>query len=66
MPEGKSERKITAKKSWESSFPKSALKQIKLPLPRLVHMVQYMGRWTDLFTWDDRMNLSIRYICRHI
>lgn len=66
MPEGKPERKITAKKSRQSSFPKSALKQIKLPLPRLVHTVKYRERWTDLFTWDDRMNLSIRYICRRI
>lgn len=44
MPEGKSERKIATKKSQESSFPKSALKQIKLPLPRLAHILQYMGR----------------------
>lgn len=35
-------------------------------MPRLAHSVQYMRRWTDLFTWDDRLNLSIRYICRHI
>lgn len=35
MPEGKSERKITAKKSQQSSFPKSALKQIKLPFAKI-------------------------------
>lgn len=59
-PQKTKNKKTKPKPSRESSFPTSALKETKLPLPRLAHTVQYMGRWTDLFTRDYRTNLSIR------